>query len=333
MRDWWTSATPRLASRCCSFHGHDLDINDVAFSHDGSMLATAGDDGAARVWDPQTGEELWSFETPDDQIVWGLSFSPDDSRLAVVWLGDQLVRVMDLATGRTVREIPSGGAHFAMFSPDGERLALVGEGDPTAVVVDATTGDEVFTLQGHRLGLRDVAWSPDGRWIATSSSDATARIWEATTGQLRFTLLGHGADVVGVDWSSDSSRLITGSFDGTARLWRVTDQGATEVVSLSTHDTRSGVWGVAFSPGGDRVMAGNLTNSAVNVWDVSLAGDGEWAHLPAVPAFVGSAAFTPDGRRLVASSADGSVTVWDPETGKPLLTFGPRNSAGEPVER
>ena len=162
-----------------SFHGHDLDVNDVAFSHDGSMLATAGDDGAARVWDPQTGEELWSFGSPDDQIVWGPSFSPDDSRLAVVWLGDQLVRVMDLATGRTVREIPSGGAHFAVFSPDGERLALVGEGDPAAVVVDATTGDEVFTLQGHRLGLRDVAWSPDGRWIATSSSDATARIWEA----------------------------------------------------------------------------------------------------------------------------------------------------------
>jgi WD40 repeat protein len=314
-----------------SFQGHDLDINDVAFSHDGSMLATAGDDGAARVWDPQTGEKLQTFETPDDQIVWGLSFSPDDSRLAVVSLGDQLVRVMDLATGRTVREIPSRGAHFAMFSPDGERLALVGEGDPAAVVVDATTGDEVFTLQGHRLGLRDVAWSPDGRWIATSSSDATARIWEATTGQLRFTLLGHGADVVGVDWSSDSSRLITGSFDGTARLWRVTDQGATEVFSLSTHDTRSGLWGVAFSPGGDRVMAGNLSNSAANVWDVSLAGDREWAHLPAVPAFVGSAAFTPDGRRLVASSADGSVTVWDPETGKPLLTFGAQDSVGEPA--
>ena len=244
-----------------SFHGHDLDVNDVAFSRDGAMLATAGDDGAARIWDPDTGEELWSFESPDHQIVWGPSFSPDDSRLAVVWLEDQLVRVIDLATGRTVREIPSGGAHFAVFSPDGERLAMVGEGQPAAVVVDATTGDEVFTLEGHRLGLRDVAWSPDGRWIATSSYDATARIWEAETGQLRFTLSGHGADVVAVDWSPDSSRLITGSMDGTAKLWRITDQGGMQVFSLSTHDTRAGVWGVAFSPGGDRVMAGNLTNT------------------------------------------------------------------------
>jgi len=309
-----------------SFQGHEIDINYVAFSDDGSMLATAGDDGAARVWDPRTGEELWSFQTGDPTTVFGLSFSPDGSRLAVVWLDAQIVRVFDLATGRALLELPSGGAHFANFSPDGERLALVGNDQPTAAVVDARSGDQIFSLQGHRLGLRDVAWSPDGRWIGTSSMDGTARLWEAETGAARFTLFGHAADVVDIDWSPDSARLVTGSGDGTAKLWRITDDGATQVLSLSAQDTRGGVWSVAFSPAGDRVMTGDQLVTAVKVWDVSLTGDAEWANLPAVPSFLGSAAFTPDGRRLVASSAAGTASVWDPETGELVTTLRPNGS-------
>jgi WD40 repeat protein/DNA-binding SARP family transcriptional activator/class 3 adenylate cyclase len=315
-----------------AFIGHNVEINDgdinyVAFSPDASMLATAGDDGAAKVWDPRTGEELWSFESPDHSQAWGLSFSPDGSRLAVVWLEQQVVRVFDLATGRTVREIPSNGAHFAMFSPNGERLAMVGNSRSDAVVVDARTGDDVLTLSGHRSGLRDVAWSPDGRWIATSSYDATVRISDARTGQWRFTLAGHTSDVFDVEWSPDSTRLVTGSTDGTAKLWRIADEDARQVLSLSAQDTSSGIASVAFSPDGDRVMTGDTDITAVKVWDVSLTGDAEWAHLPAVPVFLGSAAFTPDGQHLVASSADGSATVWDPETGKQLLTLDPHDPA------
>jgi WD40 repeat protein/DNA-binding SARP family transcriptional activator len=312
-----------------SFHGHEVDINDVAFSHDGSLLATTGDDGAARIWDPNTGEELWTIQGQSN-TVWGPSFSPDGSRLVAVWLDEGVVRVTDLATGQTVQQIPSRGAHFAKFSPDGERLAMVGENQQKAVVVDADTGEEVFTLEGHRLGLRNVGWSPDGKWIATTSDDGTARIWEAETGRIRFTLFGHASVVPAVAWSPDSTRLVTGSYDGTAKVWRIADDSATETLSLSAQDTRNGIWAVAFSPDGTRVMAGNLDATAVKVWDVSLAGDEEWANVPAVPFFLGSAAFTTDGGAVVASSADGSVTVWDSESAKRLLTFGPRGPATLP---
>jgi WD40 repeat protein/DNA-binding SARP family transcriptional activator/class 3 adenylate cyclase len=317
-----------------SFHGHgndvnDTDVNDVAFSRDGSMLATTGDDGAARVWDPTTGEELGSFQDPADVGVWGPTFSPDGSLLAASWPDG--VRIIDLATRQTLREI--GAVPFPLhtsFSPDGERIAISSEAALKAVVVDVSSGDELFTLQGHKLTLKDIEWSPDGRWIATSSNDGSAHLWEAGTGISRFALLGHAVTIQDLEWSPDSTRLITGSDDGTAKVWLITEGGPRELVSLSAQDTRSGIRGVAFSPDGNRVMTGDEAITATRVWDVSITGDAEWANLPAIPFFAGSAAFTPDGQRLIASSVDGSATAWAPETGRELQTFRPHSTSVEP---
>jgi WD40 repeat protein/DNA-binding SARP family transcriptional activator len=314
-----------------SFHGHDVDMNDVAFNHDGTMLATTGDDSAARVWDPETGEELRSLEGPPENAVGGPSFSRVGSLFAAAWPLEGMTRVMDLTTGRTVREITAvAGPSRTAFSPDGTQIAIGSFYEPVAVVADVSSGAEVFTLSGHKAPISDVAWSPDGRWIATASADGSTRIWEAETGRPRFRLSGHTADVFAVDWSPDSTRLVTGSTDGTARVWRITQEGATGLLSLSSQGTRSGVAGAAFSPDGDRVMTGDGRITAVEVWDVSITGDAEWANLPAVPLFEGSAAFTPDGRRLVTSTVDGSATVWDPATGTRLLTFGANHPSADP---
>jgi WD40 repeat protein/DNA-binding SARP family transcriptional activator len=311
-----------------SFHGHDFDVNDIAFSRDGSMLATTGDDGAARVWDPISGEELGSFQDPTNVGVWGPTFSPDGSFLAASWPDG--VRIFDLATRKTIREIGAVPSPLhTSFSPDGEKIAISSEAALTAVVVDVSSGEELFSLEGHKLTLKDVAWSPDGRWIATSSNDGSARLWAAGTGTSRFALLGHAATVQDLEWSPDSTRLVTGSDDGTAKVWLITEGGPRDLLSLSAQDTRSGIRAVSFSPTGNRVMTGDEAITATKIWDVSITGDAEWANLPAIPFFTGSAAFTPDGRGLIASSADGSATAWAPETGRELQTFRPN---GPPVE-
>jgi WD40 repeat protein/DNA-binding SARP family transcriptional activator len=320
-----------------SYRGHDEDVNAVAFSRDGEMLATTGDDGAVRVWDPETGRELQSVEGPDGQ-VWGPSFSPDGSLLAASWSDEGTVRVVDLVTGTTVTSVsgPEGIHGNTSFSPDGKWLAISAGGSRTAAVVNARSGREAFTLQHPRWGIEDIAWSPDGEWIATTSADGTARLWEADDGGLRFTLSDHTGAVVPVDWSPDSTRLVTGSHDGTAKVWEVTAGGTRELLSLSAQDTRGGVVGVAFSPDGQQVMTGDNVITAVKIWDLTRAGDAEWANLPGNGESWSGVAFSQDGRRLVASSGAGSMTVWDPRTWKPVLTIGshppPADPAGADVD-
>jgi WD40 repeat protein len=77
-------------------------------------------------------------------------------------------------------------------------------------------------------------------------------------------------------------------------------------------------------------MTGDEAITATKIWDVSITGSAEWANLPAIPFFTGSAAFTPDGQRLIASSVDGSATVWDLATENGLLTFGPDRASADP---
>jgi WD40 repeat protein len=313
-----------------SFPGHDRDVNDVAFSRDGSMLATTGDDGAVRVWDTATGKQLRTLQGPRDAVVWGPSFSPDGSLLAASWQDKGLVRVLDVATGRTVHEIgPLERPTSTSFSPDGKRLAMSVQ-PSVAVVVDVSSGEEVFTLRGHDRPVSDVEWSPDGRWIATSSVDLTARIWDAGTGHPRFTLSGHTGSVMVGKWRPDSRRLVTGSEDGTAKVWEITADATRELLSLSAQGTRSGVAGLAFSPDGDRVMTGEQAIKATMIWDVSVNGDAEWANLPADPNGMSGIAFTPDSRGVVASSGGGSVTVWNPETREKLRTIGSHGQREDP---
>ena len=317
-----------------TFHGHDVDMNDVAFSGDGSMLATTGDDGAARVWDPATGELLLEFQLDEPGPVIGPSFSPDGSRV-VASFPDDTVRVFDVATGETATEIDACWAETA-FSPDGNRIAIgcVFDDGPIATVNDTTTGQEQLRLRGSNDGTGEIKWSPDGRWLATGGFDAVVRVSDADTGEHRFTMTSHTAAVVGLDWSPDSTRLASGSNDGTAKVSEIADGGVRELLSFSAQDTTGGLGGVAFSPDGERLMTGDAAISAVKIWDASANGGGELANVSSVEFFglpYAAVDFTPDGGRLLVGQADGLVSIVDVESGDQLDTIEPRASASGDV--
>jgi WD40 repeat protein/DNA-binding SARP family transcriptional activator len=316
-----------------SFQGHDGDVNDVAFSPDGSRLASTGNDGTLKVWEASTGRLLASLSAYGE--AWGPSFSADGSLVAAAWgePADQ-VRVLDLSTGRVVSTVRVPQAIDTALSPDGKRVAVARwwPGGEVGAVFDVRTGEEAFALAGPNCcahpSSRGVSWSPDGRLVAVSS-EGTARVWDAETGTVQYTLLGHSGFILNVAWSPDSSRLVTGSSDGTAKVWEIGSDGVRERWSLSAQETKSGIVGVAFSPEGTRVMAGDASISAVQVWDLGPTGDAEWANLPA-PGYPG-AEFMPDGRHVVTSSWERrldrlgarAVTIWDLRTGRDSRTIGP----------
>jgi WD40 repeat protein/class 3 adenylate cyclase len=308
--------------RVRAFTGHKVDINSVAFSADGSKLATTGDDGRLRVWDPKTGRRLGDFHGKSDFAV-GAAFSPDGSLVAAGWLRENLVRVWDVRTGRLVRAIQAPASPFAVsFSPDGKRLAIGGVDEPVAGVFDVRSGRRELSLKGHDGGIYDIDWSPDGRSIATTSNDSTGRIWDAASGRIRFVLFGPPGALNHADWSPDSGRLVIGYGDGTARLWEIAEGGAREEFALSSQVNRSGVWGVAFSPDGRRVITGSLDIGATQVWDVVDTGDAEWANLPALEEGLNNVAFLPDGQ-LVTTARDGSLAIWNSDYSKPTQIIRP----------
>ncbi|MCI0634612.1 MAG: protein kinase [Actinobacteria bacterium] len=303
-----------------SFPGHNPDVNGVAFSADGSMLATAGDDGALKVWDPATGDNLWTFA--GSGAVWFPSFSADGSLVAAAWGDEGTVRVIDTSGGRPIRtftQLDLSG--FTTFSPDGRMLAVSTWRAFGTVVFDLRTGKVAFRLRGVP---GRAAWAPDGLRIATGNSDGTARLWDGRTGEPLLTMFGHRASLVSVDWSPDGSRLVTGSDDGTARIWEVTAKGAREQLSLSAQDLKAGVQAV-FSPDGTQMMTGDHKITATKIWDVGISGDAEWMNFPTQSGggtfFAGDVEFLPDGRRLVSTIEGGGIAIWDLQTGRELRTI------------
>ena len=326
-----------------SWVGHEnSDVNDVKFSPDGSMLATAGDDGLLKLWDPETGEPISEIQGGPGGVA-GLSFDAEGALVAASWPEEGTVRIVEAATGRVVQELT--GLHTFVLStglsPDGTRVVAGSAFEDIAEVFDVATGDLQFQLSGHIFPVDAVAWSPDGRWIVTGASDSSVRVWDANAGELEERLTGHTGVLTSVDWSPDSRRIVSGGSDGTARVWELDvhpTRGTVEVEGrqvhlLSAQQTQSGMF-AAFSPDGDRVITGDIAIAAIKIWDLSVDGDAEVVNVPTAellgPVEVG---YLPDGR-IVVPNDRGSVGVWEvrSEATEPEATLGPATGAsGSPV--
>jgi WD40 repeat protein len=165
-----------------------------------------------------------------------------------------------------------------------------------------------------------VAWSPDGRHLASATDDGTVQVWDASTGNTLLTYRGHTDSVKSVAWSSDGTRLASGSVDQTVQVW----DAATGSTLHTYRKPLSLVQAVAWSPDGKRLAAG-ADDRTVQVWDAA-TGSTLLIYQPHSAA-VNGLAWSPDSTRLASASDDSTVQIWNVSTGTALLAYQQHDSA------
>jgi WD40 repeat protein len=255
----WDIAAGKEVSQ---LEGHESLVWSVAFSPDGSKLATGAYNRQAKIWDAGSGKELANLEGHKNWVT-AVAFSPDGATLAT-GSEDATIKLWDVATGKEKATLGGHGAtvRAVLFADNGAALISASQ-DKTIKLWDLAAGKEKATLNGHEDGVFALALSADGKTLASGSADRTVRLWDLAEQKETRKLEGHKNWVVSLALSPNGW-LASGSYDKTIKVWSLAN-GA-ELQSLPGHE--SAVWSLVFLPDGKTVASGSQ-DGTVKLWEVT----------------------------------------------------------------
>jgi WD40 repeat protein len=303
----WAASIGRLLY---SLQAHRKDVNAVALSRDGEVLASGSRDRTVNLWEARNGRLLHRLEGHTDSVS-SVALSAD-GKLVASGSQDHTVKIWEGPAGRLVRTL-EGHTHpvsSVALSEHGDVVAS-GSWDRTVKLWDMRINPPRHGLGGHTSPVSSVAISGNGTLVASGSWDRTVKLWEARTGRPLHTLEGHAGYVRSVGLSGDGEVVASGSDDQTVKLW---EAGSSRLVHTLEGHT-SPVWSVAFSGDGEVVASGS-GDWTVKLWETRT---GRLLHsMKGHKGLVRSVALSGDGQFLASSSYDRSLKVWDTRSGQML---------------
>jgi RNA polymerase sigma factor (sigma-70 family) len=291
----------------------------AAFSPDGKTVAVA-DDLAIHFFDRASGRRTDVLQPEDGKGPFScLAFSPDGKTLAAIPAVNPVIRLIDVATQKTLHTIATGKEEQPVkiaYSPDSKTL-ISGHSDGSVRFWDVASGAQTRQFRAHSRQIVGLALSRDGRNLATScnhhlNGNHTVRLWETATGKplLRYPVPEEG--IAHVTFSPDSRRVATVSWDGAVCLW--------EAVSGKLLRRWDRFGPLAFTADGKTLVCGGWGDGKIRFLD--LVTGNETRQFEAHAEGIWALSLSRDGKALATAGVDQFLRLWDLATGRQLQDFG-----------
>jgi WD40 repeat protein/tRNA A-37 threonylcarbamoyl transferase component Bud32 len=287
----------------------------LAYRPDGRQIASACEDGTARLWDATAPKQLAVLKGHSVK-VFCVAYRPDGKRL-LTSSADGTVCQWDPESGQQVEppyERHTGEVHVAAYSPDGELIASSGT-DGTVRIWKATGRKDVAVYTGHTGIVQRLAFNRDGTRLASAGTDGTVRVWEVNPRVTLPALRGHTSYVYPVAYSPDGRWIASGSWDKTVRLW---DARSGESRAVWAYPGR--VLDLGFTPDGSRLVTACGDDGLLRVREV--ASGRVVREIASGQKSVFALALSPEGGSVATiGDAGGDVVVVDLKTGEHARSF------------